>query len=92
MNNKNLRDCKRCLLKDFDMDAYYETVLEYIESISEELKVPPEEYQRRLELCRECDKLLSGMCRVCGCFAEVRAVKKDQRCPDVHPQWQPYTE
>ncbi|MDY3745248.1 MAG: DUF6171 family protein [Lachnospiraceae bacterium] len=37
--------------------------------------------------CRQCDRLLNGMCRICGCFVEMRAAIKVKSCPDVVPKW-----
>ena len=70
-----IRECKRCLLKDMDTQEYYRTVSEYVESLDESLRAPKEEYERRLSLCRECDCLINGMCRLCGCFVEARLQK-----------------
>ena len=59
-----IRECKRCLLKDMDTQEYYRTVSEYVESLDESLRASKEEYGRRLSLCRECDCLINGMCRL----------------------------
>lgn len=72
--------CKRCLLRELDGEAF-RSIYQYIESIPPEQKAPPEEYARRLALCRACESLQNGMCAQCGCFVEVRTVKKAQRCP-----------
>ena len=82
-----IRECRRCLLKDMDSEEYYKTVREYVEHLDPALRVPPEEYQRRLSLCRECDGLINGMCRLCGCFVEARAAKADTDCPGSPPRW-----
>lgn len=72
--------CKRCLLNELDGE-YFKSIYQYIESLPEEQKVSPPEYQRRLALCRECENLQNGLCAQCGCFAEVRAAKKRMGCP-----------
>ena len=76
----NRRVCRRCLLKELDGE-YFQSVYRYIESIPLEQKTPPEEYRRRLELCKACGQLQNGMCAQCGCCVEVRAVKKKMGCP-----------
>lgn len=73
--------CKRCLIRETDESTLYERIKRTIEAIPEEQKCNTELYEKRLEICRECDKLLSGMCRVCGCFVEVRAARTKERCP-----------
>lgn len=72
--------CKRCLLRELDGE-YFQSIYQYIESIPPEQKASSEEYVRRLALCRECDDLKNGLCAQCGCFAEVRAAKKQMACP-----------
>ena len=79
--------CKRCLLKDLSKDEYFQTVYEYIESINEEVKTPADEYNRRLALCCSCDNLVNGMCKLCGCFVEVRSIKRNAHCADTPPKW-----
>ena len=39
----------------------------------------------RLSVCEKCDYLLSGTCRACGCFVELRAAMKTSGCP--HGLW-----
>lgn len=52
-------------------------------------KIPPEQkadnvvYQTRLESCKQCDHLLSGVCIKCGCYVELRAAYANQKCPNV---------
>ena len=82
-----IRECKRCLLKDMDTQEYYRTVSEYVESLDGSLRAPKEEYERRLSLCRECDCLINGMCRLCGGFVEARAAKTSSYCPGTPRRW-----
>lgn len=79
--------CKKCLLRDMDEEEYFVNIKQYIAHLDEELKVGDEEYERRLKLCQNCDFLLNGMCRKCGCFVELRAVMKKNHCPDVKKKW-----
>ena len=79
--------CRRCLLKDLNREEYFNSIYDYIQSIQGEERTPEEEYRKRLSLCQSCDYLVNGMCRHCGCFVEVRAVKRNQRCPDPNPKW-----
>ena len=80
-------ECRRCLLKDLTKDEYFHSIYDYIQSIQGSERTPEEEYQRRLRVCQACDFLVNGMCRHCGCFVEVRAVKRGQHCPDPTPKW-----
>ncbi len=68
-------------------DEYFVDLKRYIANLSEELKVDEPEYERRLNICRQCDALRNGMCGKCGCFVEMRAVMKKNHCPDFHKKW-----
>ncbi|MFR1660111.1 DUF6171 family protein [Gallintestinimicrobium sp.] len=41
-------------------------------------------YEKRLELCKACDYLEAGTCLACGCYVELRAAVKKNRCPYRH--------
>ncbi len=49
--------------------------------MDEELRAPEEEYERRLTLCKDCEKLLQGTCLACGCYVELRAAARGGHCP-----------
>ena len=40
-------------------------------------------YRERLDACRKCDRLLSGVCMKCGCYVEFRAAYRRMKCPDA---------
>lgn len=79
--------CYRCLIEEMDDRKLAETVKEMIDNISSELRTPSEEYDRRINICRECESLVSGTCIKCGCYIELRAAGKGQRCPDPRNKW-----
>ena len=81
------RFCRKCLLREMGEEEYFANLREYIQNIDEDLKVDHGEYERRLMLCKECENLLNGMCRICGCYVELRAVMKKNYCPDVEKKW-----
>ena len=72
--------CKRCLLRELDGE-YFQSIYRYIESLPPERKASPPVYRQRLAVCRGCESLQNGMCAQCGCFVEVRAAKRAQKCP-----------
>lgn len=76
------RFCKKCLLLEAGENAVYKTVSDYLETIGDSMKVSDEEYEKRLSYCKKCEYLISGMCRKCGCYIEVRAALKNKDCPD----------
>ena len=83
------RICKKCLLRDMPEQAFFDNLTRTIERLDEDLKVPGEVYQQRLSTCTSCEELLNGMCRLCGCYVELRAVMKKNGCPRVPPRWLP---
>lgn len=87
MENEWYRGCRKCLLRDLTEKEYFRNMYVYISNLPEEDRTPEEEYERRLSKCRECDHLLSGMCRICGCFVEMRAAIGVRHCPDSTPEW-----
>ena len=80
--------CRKCLLRDMGtQEEFFGNLRRYIDRIEPELKVEESVYEKRLAECRDCDMLLNGMCRICGCYVELRAVMKKNICPMVHPRW-----
>lgn len=84
---QSTRYCRKCLLRDMDKDEYFQSLQEYIDNIEDEIKTPADEYERRLSVCKECERLLDGMCAVCGCYVELRAAVAKHQCPAVKPLW-----
>lgn len=77
----NVRICKKCLLKEFNEQEYYDKLDKYITGLDAAIRADDELYQSRLTTCKECDKLSEGTCLGCGCFVELRAAVKKSRCP-----------
>jgi hypothetical protein len=57
----NTRICKKCLLREMDEAGFFQNMYDYIARIPADDKTPEEEYERRLSICKECEKLLSGI-------------------------------
>lgn len=53
----------------------------YKSAIKGEDQVSPEEYEKRLAICKECERLNAGTCDACGCYVELRAAAKVSHCP-----------
>ncbi len=79
--------CKRCLLAEIDKDGLYKKVEDLIAAIPDEERAGQEIYAKRLDLCKRCPSLENGLCRECGCFVELRAAVKANRCPSVYKYW-----
>ena len=81
------RPC-RCLIGEMPDEAELAKIIrDRIDTIPEEDRVPEEEYAVRLAKCRECRHLQRGTCARCGCYVEIRAVRRAQRCPEIPPAW-----
>jgi hypothetical protein len=81
------RICKRCLLSDIVPEEYLENMRIYIKGLDETIKTDDITYKDRLMICKECDQLNEGICRICGCFVEYRAAISRKSCPAVDPKW-----
>ena len=77
--------CRKCLLADMEETDYL--LQAYIAAYPPEKRVADSVYKARLEQCRSCEHLYQGMCRKCGCFVELRAMKPHMDCPAVPPKW-----
>lgn len=79
---ENLRLCKKCLTRELiGQEETYRTLREYIENLDSDIKAEDGLYEERLAICKECEMLLTGMCRSCGCYVEMRAAVKNNYCP-----------
>ncbi len=82
-----LRACRKCLLHEDSEEAYFEKLDAYIAGLNADDRVDQELYEKRLRICRDCPNMINGMCRLCGCFVELRAALKVRKCPDVERRW-----
>ena len=78
-----MKECKRCLLRESAENDTFENIQSRIDRLRPEEKAEAELYQRRLDSCRECDHLISGICMKCGCYVEFRAAFRQMKCPNV---------
>lgn len=83
------KPCLRCLLKEMGEDSNALSLLEYIKKVPADRRVSEEIYQKRLAQCRQCDKLINGMCSECGCYVELRALKPSADCASPSKRWLP---
>lgn len=87
MTGEEWRFCKKCLVRELEEGELYLTIRDYIAGLDESIKTPSDMYEERLACCKECEKLLSGTCAVCGCYVEMRAAVKRNACPMPKPKW-----
>lgn len=77
------RVCTRCLIRDM-VDADMAMIEKYKSALKNKDMVSDDEYERRLKICTDCDKLNAGTCMLCGCYVELRAAAKVSHCPGKH--------
>ena len=63
-----------------ETDAF-ESIREQISKIPLDQKADSSLYEKRLNVCKSCDYLISGTCLKCGCYVELRAAFQSARCP-----------
>ena len=89
MNGK-LRVCRKCLPGQKNEEAFYEDLSRYIQRMDEDLKVDQQIYEKRLNICSTCDRLMNGMCRLCGCLRHLFPDSPAQVTlffPDLQPEY-----
>ena len=64
-----------------DRADYFKSMYDYIENLDSDIKTEASLYEKRLAVCKECERLADGMCRGCGCFVEMRAAVTKNACP-----------
>lgn len=84
------RPCRRCLTADMDQEEYFRNLHTYVANLDSDIKVGRSIYEERLRCCKDCDLLLDGMCRACGCFVELRAALRKNACP--YDKWEAETD
>ena len=82
-----MKICKKCLLEDLDEDEYIRSLKDYIKNYPEEKKADEAAIAERLRICTGCEHLSRGMCGKCGCYVELKCIKKEAFCADVPPRW-----
>ncbi len=78
---QNQRVCKQCLLREYDEAAYNEKLKKLLVLMDKDIKAGTDLYEKRLSICKQCDKLLEGTCIGCGCYVELRAAVNSNHCP-----------
>lgn len=83
-----LRVCRKCLLRETDETEFFLNLEKYIAGLDASVRVGQKKYEERLSICSECEQLMHGMCRLCGCFVELRAALKVRKCPGIPCRWE----
>lgn len=81
MEEELRRPCPKCIAGKTDPAVYFADLSEYIANMDRDVKADDSVREQRLALCRACKMQISGMCRACGCFVELRTAVKSNACP-----------
>jgi hypothetical protein len=78
------KPCIKCLLKDIDPVQYETRIKKLIDLMDKSEKADNKAYEKRLQICSRCSYLKDAFCGACGCYVELRCVKKNASCPYDH--------
>ncbi len=74
------RICKKCLLRELAVEDQ-KNIQRYLDAIKQKDRVQEQVYEKRLVICKSCDRLSEATCQACGCYVELRAALRHGRCP-----------
>lgn len=74
------RVCKKCLIGQ-DAENYLALIEKNRAATPAKVRTSEEEFARRIGICEACEKLSGPTCMGCGCYVELRALRKDSHCP-----------
>lgn len=72
--------CKKCLIGQ-QAEDYLKFIEKNRAATPAKVKTSDEEYARRIGSCEACEKLSGPTCLACGCYVELRAMRRDTHCP-----------
>jgi len=81
MEENGKKPCRICLLKDINPKEYEAKIKRVIDLMDKKEKASDKVYQERLEICKSCSYLKDAFCGACGCYVELRCIKKSITCP-----------
>ncbi len=76
--------CKKCFT-GIEAESYRELIEKSAASIPQRDRSGDGERERRFRICEGCEKLVGATCQACGCYVELRALRKASHCP--HKKW-----
>lgn len=74
------RICKKCLIGQ-QAEDYLAFIAKNKAATPAKYRVAEDVYDDRVAICEACEKLNGATCMACGCFVELRAIRKDSHCP-----------
>lgn len=72
--------CKKCLI-GVQAEDYLQLIEKNRAAVSSKDRTPDDMYSARIAKCEACDYLSGPTCRACGCYVELRAMRRSVHCP-----------
>lgn len=72
--------CKKCLI-GLDAENYLQLIEKNRAAVPTRERTDDELYAQRIHLCEDCRYLRGATCTACGCYVELRAIRKASHCP-----------
>ena len=72
--------CKKCLIGQ-NAEDYLQMIEKSRAAVPRRDRTDDAAYRRRIALCEECSYLQGPTCMACGCYVELRAIRKNTHCP-----------
>lgn len=81
--------CRKCIEENIDVRDLVNHLDEYVNSLPDDIRTSPDEYERRLAICADCERRAGINCTLCGCYIQARAAKRRLECPNDRggPKW-----
>ena len=74
------RICKKCLIGQ-QAEDYLAMIAKSRAAVSPRDRTEDPLYDRRIEACENWGYLSGPTCLACGCYVELRAIRKSSHCP-----------
>lgn len=74
------RICKKCLIGQ-QAEDYLKLIEKNKAATPEKYRASEAVYDHRIAQCEACQYLNGATCMACGCFVELRAIRRDSKCP-----------
>ena len=72
--------CKKCLIGQ-QAEDYLQLIEKNKVATPAKYRASEAVYDHRIETCENCEKLNGPTCMACGCYVELRAIRRDSKCP-----------
>lgn len=72
--------CKKCLI-GIDAENYLQIIAKSRAAVPQRDKTDDAAYRARIAECEACRYLQGPTCTACGCYVELRAIRKASHCP-----------